>query len=313
MRQKIDRLLDTTLVGYTRIGHAVRSQKWDELDEIDLTGRRMVVTGATSGIGLAAVKKLASMGADLVLVGRSAEKLERVVTELEGPGAFSTELADLSLMRETRALAERILLDAAPIHVLINNAGTLFTSRDVTDEGIEQTLATNLLSHYLLTELLMDRIVASAPSRIINVSSGGMYTERIRVRDLQWERNDEWNGSAAYARTKRGQVILTEMWADALEDTGVVVHSMHPGWADTPGVAKSLPTFRTIVGPFLRTPEQGADTIVWLAAAEEPTYSSGGFWHDRLRRPTHRMERTRETPEDRLILVEKLRDLAGLD
>lgn len=313
MRQKIDRLLDKTLVGYTRVGHAVRSQQWDELDEIDLTGRRMVVTGSTSGIGLAAVKKLASMGADLVLVGRNPEKLERVVGELDGPGTFITELADLSLMAETRALAERILLDPSPIHVLINNAGTLFTSRGVTDEGIEQTLATNLLSHYLLTELLMDRIVASAPSRIINVSSGGMYTERIRVRDLQWERNEEWNGSAAYARTKRGQVILTEMWADALEDRGVVVHSMHPGWADTPGVSQSLPTFRKVVGPLLRTPEQGADTIVWLAAAEEPTEVTGGFWHDRVRRSTHRMDRTRAKPEDRLILVEKLRDLARLD
>ena len=115
-----------------------------------------------------------------------------------------------------------------------------------------------------------------------------------------------------YARTKRAQVILTELWAKRLAGTGVVVHAMHPGWADTPGVASSLPRFHRLTGPLLRSPEQGADTIVWLGAAAEPGESSGGFWHDRRRRPTHRVPWTRETPEDRERLWRECERLTGL-
>ena len=114
-----------------------------------------------------------------------------------------------------------------------------------------------------------------------------------------------------YARTKRAQVILTELWAKRLAGTGVVVHAMHPGWVDTPGVASSLPRFHRLTGPLLRSPEQGADTIVWLGAAAEPGESSGGFWHDRRRRPTHRVPWTRETPEDRERLWRECERLTG--
>jgi NAD(P)-dependent dehydrogenase (short-subunit alcohol dehydrogenase family) len=139
-----------------------------------------------------------------------------------------------------------------------------------------------------------------------------MYTQRIRVRDLQSTRG-EYKGSIAYARAKRGQVILTEMWAERLAAEGVVVHAMHPGWADTPGVEKSLPLFRKVVGPFLRTPEQGADTIVWLAASDEAAETSGCFWLDRRPRPTHRLKSTVEAPEDRQGLWDALNELAGTD
>ena len=138
-----------------------------------------------------------------------------------------------------------------------------------------------------------------------------MYTERIRVDDLQTERL-EFDGPAVYARTKRAQVILTEMLAERLAGTGVVVHAMHPGWADTPGVQTSLPRFHRVTRPLLRNAEQGADTIVWLGAAAEPARSSGGFWHDRRRRPTHRLPSTRETADDRLALWEACERLSGL-
>ena len=145
----------------------------------------------------------------------------------------------------------------------------------------------------------------------MTVSSGGMYTGRIRVDDLQTERL-EFDGAAVYARTKRAQVILTEMLGERLVGTGVVVHAMHPGWADTPGVQTSLPRFHTVTGPFLRSAEQGADTIVWLGAADEPARSTGGFWHDRRVRPTHRMPSTHETPEDRRALWDACERLSGL-
>ena len=137
-----------------------------------------------------------------------------------------------------------------------------------------------------------------------------MYTQRLHVEDLQ-STAETFDGPTVYARTKRAQVILTELWAERLAGTGVVVHAMHPGWADTPGVASSLPRFHRIVGPLLRSAEEGADTIVWLGAAAEPGESSGGFWHDRRQRPTHRVPWTRETLADRARLWRECERLTG--
>jgi NAD(P)-dependent dehydrogenase (short-subunit alcohol dehydrogenase family) len=197
------------------------------------------------------------------------------------------------------------------LDVLVNNAGILPQERTLSADGYELAFATNVLGPFLLTELLLPLLRASAPSRIVNVSSGGMYTERIRVDDLQTERL-KFDGPAVYARTKRAQVILTELLGERLAGTGVVVHAMHPGWADTPGVQTSLPRFHTVTGPFLRSAEQGADTILWLGAADEPARSTGGFWHDRRTRPTHRMPSTHETPEDRRALWDACERLSGL-
>jgi NAD(P)-dependent dehydrogenase (short-subunit alcohol dehydrogenase family) len=250
----------------------------------------------------------------VVIVGRNPEKAEaaqaRIAAAARHGGGVEVEIADLSLMEEIRRLADR-LLSRPQIHVLVNNAGVLLPERRVTAEGNEATLATNLLGHFLLTNLLIPRLVESAPARIVNVTSGGMYTTRISVSNLQNE--GEYDGRVAYARTKRGQVILTEMWADRLRGSGVVVHSMHPGWADTPGVESGIPLFQKVMRPLLRTSEQGADTIVWLAAAGEPGEESGLFWHDREPRPTHRASRTRETAEQRERLWRALSDLAGWD
>jgi NAD(P)-dependent dehydrogenase (short-subunit alcohol dehydrogenase family) len=255
------------------------------------------------------------MGAGVRLVGRSQTKLDTARREIAGATGnddLETYVADLSSLEQVRDLADALLTDERRIDVLINNAGALITERRETAEGNELTLATNLLSHFLLTNLLIPRLAASAPARIINVSSGGMYTQRIRVRDLQSARG-EYRGSIAYARAKRGQVILTELWAERLADRGIAVHAMHPGWADTPGVEESLPLFRKITKPFLRTPEQGADTIVWLAASDEAATQSGKFWHDRRPRPTHRLKGTVEASEDRQGLWDALNGLAGTD
>ena len=296
----LDALLDTSLVGYTALGH-----RWRDLPEIDvdLKGRVALVTGATSGLGRSTAESLARLGAKVIMVGRNPEKTARVAEAIireSGNREVRTEITDLSSMAEIRALAARL---EAPIHLLVNNAGVLLPERRETEEGFETTFATNLLGHFLLTELLIDKL--EAPARIINVSSGGMYTQRIRVKDLQMERG-RYDGTVAYARTKRAQVILTEIWAERLRDRGIVVHSMHPGWADTPGVSDSLPIFYKLTKPFLRTPEQGADTIVWLCASPEAARTTGLFWHDRKPRPTHRSKGTRETPDERKALWDEL-------
>ncbi len=301
----LDLVLDKSVVGYTALGYRLRPHP---PIEADLRGRVAVVTGATSGLGRETASSLAALGASLVIVGRNPEKTRAVAQEIAqstGNPEVRFELADLSSMQEIRALADRI---EAPIHLLVNNAGVLLPEREETPEGLEKTFATNLLGHFLLTNLLIEKL--EAPARIINVSSGGMYTQRIRVNDLQMAQ-ERYDGAVAYARTKRGQVILTELWAESLRDKGIVVHSMHPGWADTPGVSSSLPRFYKLTKPLLRTPAQGADTIVWLCASEEAGQTTGQFWHDRRPRPPHRLRSTRETESERALLWEKLNELSA--
>lgn len=303
----LDTLLDKSLIGYTALGYRWRPHP---PVDVDLDGRRMVVTGATSGLGEATAAQLAGLGAQVCLVGRNREKAERVrdaiAAKTQNP-RVTIEIADLSLMREVRSLAKRL---EGPIHVLVNNAGVLLAERTETIEGFETTLATNLLGHFLLTNLLIPTLIESAPARIVNVSSGGMYTQRIHPDDLQMSRR-RYDGAVAYARTKRGQVILTEHWAEVLRRDGVTVHAMHPGWADTPGVATSLPRFHRITKPLLRSSEEGADTIVWLCASPEAAETTGLFWHDRRPRPTNRSARTRTTEADKRRLVEALERLAA--
>lgn len=290
------------VAGFTNVGYALHARRFEPIDA-DLTGKTVVVTGATDGLGLEAALRLRQLGARVVVVGRTQRKLDAVTARLD-TGLVALR-ADLSLLSQVAELAG-VLLDTEPqIDVLINNVGVLLPQRDVTAEGLERTFATNLAGHFLLTESLIPRLQASAPSRIVNVTSGGMYTERIRPDDLQFERG-RYTGTAAYARTKRGQVILTELWAQRLAGSGVVVHAMHPGWARTPGVAQSLPTFNRLMRPLLRTPAQGADTIVWLAAADQPAAQSGLLWFDRTVAPTHLVDATREEPEDRQALWAEL-------
>ena len=303
---RIDDLLDSTvLLSFTNVGYALRKSDWAELPRMD--GKTVVITGATSGLGRAAAHRLDGLGANLVIVGRNEAKLNTVQAEMGG--RVATEQCDLSSLAETRRLAERLLaLDR--LDVLINNAGAMFAKRELTAEGFERTFVTNLLSGFLLTEMLIPKLVESAPARIINMSSGGMYTRRLSVSDLQNEK--DYKPSDAYAHTKRAQVVLTELWAERLAPQGVTVHAVHPGWADTAGVQDALPAFRKMVGPFLRSAEQGADTMVWLAAADEPAEASGQFWLDRRPRPTHRLKSTVESEAARMSLIPQLRDYAGL-
>ena len=299
-----------SLGGFTNLGYRLRARDFEPIDA-DMSGKTVVITGATAGLGLAAASRLAGLGARIVIVGRNPAKTERVEEDIrDATGAEVThQIADLASMAEVADLADRLLAAEPRIDVLINNAGALFNERFVTEEGLERSLATNLLGHFILTNRLIPRLIESAPSRIVNMSSGGMYSERIAVDDLQFESGD-YTGTAAYARTKRGQVILTEKWAEQLRGTGVVVNSMHPGWASTPGVSDSLPGFNRVMGPLLRTPEQGADTMVWLAAAPEAGEISGEFLLDRTPRDTHMTARTRETPQERQMLWDRLEQLA---
>ena len=309
----LDTTLDATLVGYTRLGPKLRGHSWGELAADALDGQTVVVTGATAGIGKATALRTARLGARVVVVSRTAAKVDATAAEIaEATGAeVSGAVADLSLMAEVRTLADRLLASEQTIDVLVNNAGALFPERGVTSEGLERTFALNLLGQFLLTESLIPRLVASAPARIITITSGGMYTQRISPSDLQAEHRD-YDGRVQYAKTKRAQVILTEEWAKRLAGSGVVAHAMHPGWVNTPGVESGIPVFHKVMKPFLRDVDQGADTIVWLAASEAAGATTGDLWHDRRKRPAHRLSRTEETPDQRDQLIAELRRLAEI-
>jgi NAD(P)-dependent dehydrogenase (short-subunit alcohol dehydrogenase family) len=224
-------------------------------------------------------------------------------------------LCDLSDLGSVRRCADGLLASGEPLDVLINNAGVMAAQRTLSPDGIELTLATNVVGPFLLTNLLeplLARASADTPGRgrVINVSSGGMYGQRIHVDDLQMA-HETYKGVTAYARSKRAEVILTELWAERWREQAVGVHAMHPGWADTPGVQESLPGFRRVTRPLLRSSAQGADTTVWLAGANAALLGTGGFWHDRCRRPTHLLPTTRESAQDRQTLWSDLCALSG--
>ena len=260
----VDWTLEASVVGsFTRIGYHTRRRlfDWTPLQSLGLDGKVAIVTGATSGLGRAAAESIAALGGHVCIVGRDPERTERARGEISAAAgsAVEADLADLSSLAETAAFAARFAATHDRLDALVLNAGALTHAYTVTGEGNEVTLATHVLSPFLLTRALRPLLEASAPSRVIVVASGGMYTEPLDVDALDPD-PAAYDGTKTYARCKRAQVVLAEEWTRHLLDTGVTVNAMHPGWADTPGLRTALPGFSRVVGPLLRTPGEGADT-----------------------------------------------------
>jgi dehydrogenase/reductase SDR family protein 12 len=305
-----DRLILPGLWRFTRLGYSTARKRWKPVSAY-LGERRALVTGATSGVGLATARELASLGAQVTLVARNESKARETAEMLRaetGNEQIGVEICDMGIMADVHALADRLLARGNPIDILVNNAGALFNPRQQTAEGLEKSFALLLLGPYILTERLQPLLAQSDSARVVNVSSGGMYSQKIHVDDLQSERGN-YSGSVAYARAKRGLMILTEEWAQRWRGDGIAVNAMHPGWADTPGVETSLPAFYRMTRKLLRTPHEGADTIVWLAASTEAGKVSGKFWLDREQHPSHILRRTQERPDEREQLLETLQEL----
>ena len=302
-----DKLLLPGIWKFTRLGYATARKQFSPMSA-SLRGKHVMVTGATSGLGLAAAIELAGLGAKLTLVARSSKRAEAAaqsMVDATGNDDIYIAQCDMSLMGDVHSLCDRLLAEGEPIDVLVNNAGALFNPRQETAEGLEQSFALLLLGPYIMTERLAPLLARAGGARIVNVLSGGMYSQKIHVDDLQSE-HGEYSGATAYARAKRGLMILTQEWAQGWAAQGVVVNAMHPGWADTPGVVDSLPGFYRLTRRWLRTPQEGADTIVWLAAATEAARVSGQFWLDREQHPSQIFSRTQETAAERARLLELL-------
>lgn len=303
-------------ISFSRIGYERRRPTWDDADMEDVSGRTVVVSGGTAGVGLGASTSLAALGAHVVMLGRSADRGDAAVKEVvaaTGNQRVEWVRLDLSSLESVRATAAELLERLPRIHVLINNAGGMWDEWETSVDGIEMSWATNVVGPYLLTELLLDRLAESAPARIVEMTSGGAYSQRLTLGELRGEA-DAFDPKATYSRTKRAQIVLTELRAAELADRGIVAHVTHPGWTDSPGLRESgaMQGFIRRFESDFRTPEQGADTAVWLSSAREPGTTSGLFWHDRRPRETHRTDATRETEQDRRDLVALLRRLTGL-
>lgn len=312
----LDTVLDrTVLPGYSRLGLLARRGGWADDDPAPeaLRAKTVLVTGANSGLGKAASEAAARLGATVLMTVRNRVRGERARAEIlaAAPGAdVRVEVCDVSSLAAVGDFAAELVRRLPRLDVLIHNAGALPEERTQTAEGHEVTVATHVLGPLLLSERLRPILAASPDPRVIWVSSGGVYAQRLPVEDPEY-RQGRYRGATAYARSKRMQVALLPILARRWSGDGITVHGMHPGWADTPGVATSLPTFRRWTAPLLRTAEEGADTIVWLAATQ-PTPPSGRFWQDRRPRPEHYLARTRESAADRDRFWRFCRDATGI-
>jgi NAD(P)-dependent dehydrogenase (short-subunit alcohol dehydrogenase family) len=247
------------------------------------THKTALVTGATSGIGKATAEALARQGMTVVLVARDAEKGRAVLEEIRsksGNSNLDVLLADLSSQAAIRQLAEEFQRKYSKLHLLVNNAGGVFGVRKLTVDGLEYTFAFNHLAYFLLTNLLLDTLKASAPARIVNVSSGAQRMGKINFADLQGEQR--YSAQAAYSQSKLANVLFTYALARRLEATGVTTNVLHPGVVRTQfGRVETPLLWRVLfplIDPFMLTPEKGAETAIYLATSPEVEGVSGKYF-----------------------------------
>lgn len=297
---------------YTRCGYESAAKRFNPTDlEVNLSGRSFMITGANSGIGKATAQEIASRGGTVHMVCRNkgrADTAKEEIVEKSKNQDVHVHIVDMSNMRQVWEFAENFSQNNA-LHVLINNAGCMINQRELTEEGLEKNFATNTLGTYILTKALIPLLNKATDPRVITVSSGGMLTQKLDLDNLQFEKGT-FDGTMAYAQNKRQQVILTERWAAQHKE--IHFSSMHPGWADTPAVQTSMPSFHAKMQSRLRTEAMGADTVVWLAVSSSATkQKSGLFFQDRTAVATHLpLAASRSTPQDEEKLVNVLEELA---
>jgi NAD(P)-dependent dehydrogenase (short-subunit alcohol dehydrogenase family) len=267
-----------------------------------MRGKTVVITGATSGIGQVAAEKLAAMGARMVLVARDKSRGEAELVRLRAstPGInHSIHYADLSQLAEVKRVAAEIAAAEPRIDVLINNAGALFGSRHVTSDGLELTFATNHMSYFVLTHGLRERLRASAPARVVNVSSDAHKGQKLNFDDLQ---STSYSGFNVYGRSKLCNILFTRELARRWEGTGVTANSLHPGFVSTrfgdqSGGLLSLGVRAAKI--FAISPEKGAETIIYLASSAEVGNATGLYYY-KCKPATPTMEAQDNTTAQRL-------------
>lgn len=258
-----------------------------------MAGKTVLITGGTSGIGRATAIGLAELGARVAVTGRDVGRAEAAAAEIRlatGNPAIQAFGADLSSQADVRRLAAEILDGYPRLDVLINNVGGFWATRHVTADGLERTFAVNHLAAFLLTELLLDRLKASAPARVVTVSSGAQSLGSIDFDDLQGER--KYSGQTAYNQSKLASVMFTYELARRLVGSGVTATALHPGVVSTSfGAEDPSRIFKLIVPfyrPFMKTPQQGAATSIYLASSPEVSGVTGQYFAGRKPKPSNK-------------------------
>lgn len=275
---------------YTVGGFTTASKKFREDDlSVDCSDLSYMITGANSGIGRQTALEIAKRGGTVHLVCRNPEFGQEARDDIQsqsGNSKIHLHILDLSKPKEISSFLGKWCSEHEKLDVLVNNAGCMVNTREVTEDNLEKNFATNTLGTYIITTGLLDKLKKSDEPRVVTVSSGGMLLQKLCVDDFQFEKMQPFDGTMAYAQNKRQQVVMTERLS--LSCPGVHYSVMHPGWADTPAVRNSMPDFHAKMKDRLRSVEQGADTILWLAVAKESLkQSSGLFWQDRVPVSTH--------------------------
>lgn len=252
-----------------------------ELDS-NLSGKVCIVTGATSGLGEAAAHQLAEMNATVILVSRDPKKCARVASEIKeqthNPNVDFLA-GDLSSQKEVRRIAEEFKGRYNRLDILVNNAGAIFFYRSKSADGIEMTFALNHLGHFLLTNLLLELLVTSAPARIINVTSAKHQNAQMNFEDLEFRKR--YNGQAAYDQSKLANLLFTYELARRLEGRGVTVNAVHPGFVETNLGKNNAGIFKPLVSLFRIggiTPQEGARSIIYLASSSEVAAVTGSYF-----------------------------------
>jgi len=285
------------------------------MSDMDVSNKLFLITGATSGIGKAAAQAIAAQGGRVVIVGRNPQKTAATVAEIKqvsGSPAVEYLLADLSAQAEIRRLAAEFQQRYDRLDVLVNNAGGFFMRRQETVDGLEMTFTLNHLSYFLLTNLLLDRLKASTPSRIVNVSSGAESGAKPDWDDLQMTK--KYSGFQAYASSKRFNLYFAYELARRLDGSGVTVNALHPGavatglWSNPArGLARLVTPFTRLV---MRSPEKGAETVVYLATSPEVEGISGKYFVDTKAKYSSRASQDPEAARRLWQISEELTGLA---
>jgi NAD(P)-dependent dehydrogenase (short-subunit alcohol dehydrogenase family) len=282
-----------------------------------MAGRVCVITGANSGIGKATALELAKMGVKVVMVCRDRKKGERAREEIAAESSnddVELFLGDLSLMREVRRLAAELASAHEEVHVLVNNAGSTFPSHAETDDGFERTMALNYFSPFLLTNLLLGRLRAGAPSRVVNVASAAHYGARLDLGKINGEGDQGMLDLAAYGRSKLALVLFTYELARRIGGTGVTCNCVHPGpvrtniWTH----AGALTPLTRLASLFMRSPEKGAETVVYLASSPEVEGVTGKYFYDLKERRSSHESRDERLASELWDLSLKLTGLAAM-
>lgn len=295
-----DQALDLLVApGFTRIGSALRERLPGYPEDPTpgaLEGRHIAITGASSGLGAATAHGVSALGAHVHLIVRDVAKGQAVADALPGPSSvWQCDIGDLT---SVAAFTREFRSGGAQLAGLVHNAGAMPAAYEQSPQGHELTMSLHVLGPIAMTDALAPVL---HDARVVFVTSGGMYLQQLRADDPEY-RAEDYRPTRAYARSKRAQVELLPDLQERWGDFGISVSAMHPGWSDTPGLSDSLPGFARLTGPLLRSPDDGADTIVWLLARPEDG-PRARLWHDRRVRPTSRFPVRAATPEQRAQLL----------